>query len=330
MKTIKTILFTLFICFTAMNISASNFMITAKMKNGDILTGKSSLSKINIKTAYGDLNIPSDKVTNIELGVITDRTKEASVILDLKKLQMSSGKEVESLYKKLLDMGSPILGIVKDYTENNAYQVSDNLEYSIESLLEKLYNKADLEYGVAVNDIIEFDLNNRIEGSLNLNEIQLQSNYGILNLKRENIKSLELSVLDDNISLGDNVFKLKGNKHISGNSDNAGWLNTGIKVKSGDKITITAFGKVVLNSLSGGIYGPDGFVGGKSDSAYDAEAEIPYGALVYKIGEEGIENKVGSKSVLNIEEDGVLFLSIYETVFNEDNTGSYTVKIVTK
>lgn len=323
------IVFSLFVALFSINVMASNFLITAKMKNGDVITGKSTLNKLNVKTAYGELNIPSEKVNNITLGIITDKTKETVVQTELKKLQMSNPKEAEGIYKKLLEMGTPILGIVKAYTENATYQVSDNFEFSVEDLLEKLYNKSGLEYGVTVNDVIEFDLDSKVEGNLTLNEIQLNSNYGLLNLKRENIQSLELSVLDDNIALGDNVFKLNANKHISGN-DEKGWLKTSIKVKAGTSITFSASGKIVLKSLSGGIYGPDGYVGGKEDSAYDAEAEIPYGSLVYKIGEEGDAQKAGSKSTIKVEEEGELYISIYETVFNQENTGSYTVKIVVK
>jgi len=329
MKSIRSI-FVALLLFVGISAFSSNFMITATMKNGDVISGKTTLTKLNVKTAYGELNIPAENITNIELGIITDKSKETAVQLELKKLQMASSKEAETIYKNLLNMGPSILSIVKSYTENNNYQISDNYDHSIEKLLDNLYDKADLEYGASINDVVEFDLDNKVEGTISLNEIQLLSNYGTLNLKRENISSIELSVLDDNVSLGDNVFKLKASKHITGNEDEDGWLNTGIKVKAGDKITISASGKIVLKSLSGGIYGPDGFIGGKEDSAYDAEADIPYGALVYKIGEDGTEQKVGSKSIIEIEESGTLYLSIYETVYNDENTGSYTVKVVTK
>lgn len=327
-KTTVALIFAMLL--STFNTVAGNFFVTVKMKNGDILSGKSTLNKLNIKTNYGELNIPAENITNIQLGILTDKTKEVIVVAELKKLQVSNAKDAETIFNKLLNMGTSILGIVKAFTESNAYQISESYNFSVEELLQKLYSKADLEYGTPINDVIEFDIDSKIDGNITLNEIQLVSNYGTLNLKRENIQSIQLTENDNEIFLGDNVFKLNANKHITGNSDDKGWVNTSIKVKPGSTLTVTASGKIILKSLSGGIYGPDGFIGGKTDSAYDAQADIPYGTLVYKIGETGIAKKIGSKANITVEEEGILYLSIYETVYNQTNTGSYTVKVVIK
>jgi len=74
---------------------------------------------------------------------------------------------------------------------------------------------------------------------------------------------VEVTYIDE--SAGDKTFKVLASKHISGNTD-GGWLNTGIKVKNGQKISITASGEVVLESLSGNKYYSDGTSGVDSDN----------------------------------------------------------------
>ena len=53
-----------------------------------------------------------------------------------------------------------------------------------------------------------------------------------------------------------------------------------------------------------------------------------YGNLVYKIGDTGTTTKAGSKFSGVAETSGMLYLSIYETVYNASNSGYYSVKVV--
>jgi hypothetical protein len=250
-KTSKT-LYVLLLLLIAGNTVAANFMVTATMKNGDIISGKTTLNQITFKTNYGSLNIPAEKITNIEFGIITDRTKETAVITELKKLQMSSSDGAKEVYNKLLAMGTPILAIVKEFTDSDNYQISEEMEYSVDRLLDELYDKADINYSASLEDVIDFDDINVLKGAIGLNEIQLQSNYGVLKIKKEDIQSLELVYIED-VKPGENIFKVKANQHITGNDDGKPWLNTGISVKKGETIQITATGKIKLQSLSGGI-----------------------------------------------------------------------------
>ena len=116
-------------------------------------------------------------------------------------------------------------------------------------------------------------------------------------------------------------------KHISGNTD-GGWLNTGIKIKTGQKININASGEIILASLSGAKYTPDG-AANSTTSEYESESSTypTYGNLIFKIGDKGESIKAGSKYNNTAKDSGTLFLSIYETVYNSTNTGSYIVKV---
>ena len=310
---------------------AANVQLTVKLKNGDVVTGKTVLPKITVVTAYGTLTIPIEKVSNLKLGIISDHTKDGAVLPDLSKLQtITNDAEAKPVYDRLIAYGTPILSTIITFTQNPFYKISDRENYTIEQLQDELYKKADLASGQSVNDAVTFDGSNYIEGSVAFGDITIQAEYGNLTFKREKIESLDISPVEDAILSTDGNYKLKGSYHISGNDNNKGWLNTGVKVKSGDKFVITATGKVVLKSLSGGTYGPDGYVSGTKDGAYTDDMTIKYGSVVYKIGEYGEPQQAGAKFEGTSNDEGNVYLSIYETVFDKGNTGSYSVKVVKK
>lgn len=219
--------------FIVSGLSAANLQLTVRLKNGDVVTGKSTLPKTTITTPYGTLTIPIEKVNTIKLGIFSDKTKDGAVTPDLNKLQNTKDEnEAKTVYERLLTYGSPILATVKTFTENPFYKITDRENYTIEQLLDELYKKANLTYGQSVNDVITYDGTNTIEGTVAIGDIQLQAEYGNLTLKRDKIESMDIVVIDESVILGNGNFVLKANYHISGNDNNKGWVNTGVSVKS--------------------------------------------------------------------------------------------------
>ena len=92
------------------NLQAANVQLTVKLKNGDVVTGKTTLPKISVVTAYGTLTIPIEKVSNLRLGIVSDHTKDGAVLPDLSKLQtLTNEAEAKVVYERLLAYGSPNL-----------------------------------------------------------------------------------------------------------------------------------------------------------------------------------------------------------------------------
>lgn len=312
------------------SITAANLQLTVRLKNGDVVTGKSTLPKVTFVTTYGTLSIPVEKINSIKFGIFSDKTKDGAVLPDLNKLQsITNDNEAKIVYERLLAYGSPILSSVKTFTENPFYKISDRENYTVEQLLDELYKKANLSYGQSVNDMVTFDGYNTLEGSISVGDIQLQSEYGNLSLKRDKIESIDISVIDESVILGNGNFVLKANYHISGN-DTKGWVNTGVSVKPGDKFSISATGKIILKSLSGGAYNPDGYVSGTKDGAYTDDMTTKYGSVIYRIGEYGEIKQAGTKLDATADTEGVVYISIYETVYDKGNSGSYAVKVTKK
>ena len=102
------------------------------------------------------------------------------------------------------------------------------------------------------------------------------------------------------------------------------WTSTGLIVKRGDRIRITATGSVTIDPASGQSTGPEG-----SDLADPKKLmqDQPTGALIGVIGADNDDFIfIGRQADFTATRDGLLFLSVNEGVL-ADNTGSYKATI---
>jgi len=103
------------------------------------------------------------------------------------------------------------------------------------------------------------------------------------------------------------------------------WTSTGLIVKRGDRIRITASGSVTLDPVSGRATGPEGI----SDltDAKKLMSDQPTGALIGVIGADNDDFIfIGRASEFTAARDGLLFLSVNEGNL-ADNTGTYKAVI---
>lgn len=102
------------------------------------------------------------------------------------------------------------------------------------------------------------------------------------------------------------------------------WTSTGLIVKRGDRVTITASGTVTLDPAGERTSGPEGM---ELSDGRKLMPDHPTGALIAVIGADNDEFIfVGGTSEFIATRDGLLFLSINEGVLS-DNTGSYKAVI---
>jgi hypothetical protein len=103
-----------------------------------------------------------------------------------------------------------------------------------------------------------------------------------------------------------------------------GWTNSGWVLKKGQKVHITAAGKV---SLGGGDRSAE--PSGRTDVADDAKLmkSVPTGALIAVIGDDNDEFLwIGNEREFVASRDGALFLGVNEGNLN-DNSGNFDVRI---
>jgi hypothetical protein len=161
-----------------------------------------------------------------------------------------------------------------------------------------------------------------VRGTYKFDNIKLDSEYGEFIAERHDIAEIQIRIFESDF-LSSKTFKLLADQHITANRKD-GWLKTGILVKSGDVLSIISEGEVTLESLDGNTYTPDGGVNG---SPPPKEEGPLFGSVVFKIGEKGPLQVAGKSFRQRAELTGILYLSVYESVYNSGNKGHYTSKV---
>ncbi|MBN8696301.1 MAG: hypothetical protein J0L87_07205 [Bacteroidetes bacterium] len=314
----------------------SDVELKLTMRDGNVMSGTSKIASVSLVTDYGKLEIPIKNVTALDLGISTDKATIDKVNGLIKQLSNSNEQMRKSAYDELIKMDIKAIPAINDIVYSSKYEPSSFSDYTADAALLELQSKFNVTDGFSSKDVISIDYEYSMGGKYEFTKIDLKTEYGTLSIPKEKIKHIDVMYSGDGEN-GDFTFKLLATKHISSNT-NGGWLKTGIMVKNGQKISITASGEVTFASLSGSKYKPDGTIVGSTTATESYEGDYNYGTtyptygnVVYKIGESSTQVlKAGAKFNGNAQASGMLYISIYETVYNAANTGSYTVKISVK
>lgn len=312
--------------------SKTEFNLT--LRDGSIVTGTSTITKVDLSTDYGKLEIPIKNVSSIDVGIKTSPVEKEKITKLLSQLSNTNEQMRNSAYSELIEMGISAIPVIKNFIYSEKYNPSSYTENSPENILNELSSIFGITSDFSEKDIVEIDFQYTMGGDFPFEKIDLKTEYGLLNIPKNKIKRIEVMYSEEGSGFN-RTFKLMASKHISGNA-NGGWLNTGINVRSGQKIEISASGEITLASLSNQKYKPSGAVANTDavdnydDYGYGNYNYPTYGNVVYKIGDSGTMLKAGEKFSGSANSSGILFISIYETVYNAGNTGSYTVKVSVK
>jgi len=306
------------------------------LRDGNTISGTTKLGNVSLVTDFGKLEIPVKNVSSIEVGISPDKSASEKILNTIKQLASTTEEMRKSAYESLIKMDVRAIPTINDFIYSPRYEPSSFSDYTAEGALSELTGIYHVEENFSTKDVLSVDGQYTIGGVYEFRKIDLKTEYGSLSIPKEKIKQVDVMYTATSDG-SDMVFKLYGSKHISGNV-NGGWLKTGIVLKQGQKFNITATGEVVLASLSNAKYKPDGkTVGATTGSDYGLEGDYGYGSyptygnVVYKVGESSTEIlKAGDKFNGTAKIGGMLCISIYETVFNAANSGSYSVKITLK
>jgi hypothetical protein len=323
---------------TCFAFSQNEVELKLTLRDGNVVSGTSKISSISLLTEYGKLDVPIKNVTSLDLGITSDKSTSDKVIALIKQLSNSNEDLRKNAYGELVKMDIKAIPAISAFIYSANYEPSTFTDYTADAALAELQSRYSIDDGFSSKDVVSIDYEYSMGGTYEFAKIDLKTEYGTLSIPKEKIKHIDV-IYSGGGENGETTFKLLGGKHISSNI-NGGWLKTGIMVKSGQKITITATGEITFASLSGSKYKPDGSMAGSATPAvgesYEGDynygnAYPTYGNVVYKIGESSTSVlKAGGKFSGVVPSSGMLYLSVYETVYSAANTGSYTVKVSVK
>ena len=301
--------------------------LVVHMRNGDQITGSSKIKTIIVSTFYGSLALPIESINKIQMGITNPNLDKEIILKMADKLRSSDPDEQQLAFHGLCAQEVGAISILKEYMQGESYIVATSSEFTVPAAISVLQAVHNIDEKATVNDIISFDDVCLVAGTCNISDkIEINAAVGSLQISRGDILTIDISVDMAESALTAKQFLITANKNISGNVD-GGFFNTGIQLKAGKNFQISASGKVVLASLSNNNYTADGGING-APAPSDGGTNAPsYGSLVFKIGENGTVLKAGINYKGKAVESGVLYLAIYETVFNPNNSGAYKVKV---
>lgn len=336
----KKITLLIFVFVNFLSYSQKPAEVSLELLDGNIIKGTTSLADIDLVTAFGKLQIPISKVSHIEIGLGKDNSVAEKVKSNLKILSTSNVEETrKGAYTDLVKQGVKAIPFIQDFYNDPKNVSSEDAytgEFTIDNALSEIQSANNISSDLAKEDILTIDNIYLMGGNYSFTKLDIKTEYGNLSVPKEKIKTIDISVAMEPGS-GEFSFKLNATKNISGNT-NGGWLKTGVVLKSGQRFSLVSTGEVTLASLSNSKYKPDG--SSKTETAtdwikpYGAEDDggsgsyPSYGQVVYRIGDGTTENlKAGAKFNGTAKKSGMLYISIYETVYNAANKGGYNVKL---
>lgn len=337
----KSFIFSISILLSGLLFSQKPVDVKLNLRDGSSISGSTVMSDVNLKTKYGQLVIPIKNISSLEVGLGDDKATADKANVYLKVLNSNSTEELKkAAYSDLVKLGIKVIPAIIAFQEDSKNMTEEVMvsDYSIDQALSELKNTYHVSDATRMEDVVFIEDDLKMSGSYDFVKLDVKTEYGNLSIPKEKIKSIEVlySVQAEGNEI---VLKLMASKHISGNQ-NGGWLKTGITLKAGQKFTITASGEVTLASLSNQKYKPDGSYIAANGTSYPSTVSDDYGTgstyptygnVVYKIGETSYDAlRAGAKFSGSAKTSGMLLISIYETVYNASNTGSYTVKISLK
>ncbi len=319
----------LFISSTILAQSKTEFTLT--LKDGNIVTGTTKVAKVLLETDYGKLDVPIKNVSSITLGIHPDNSLKNSIVNLAKQLQSTVEEERKKAYDQLVNLKIGAIPVIEEVLYTETEETVLHHDYSLTTALSELKAVHSVGNTYSTKDVITIDYEYTMGGKYDFSTVSLKTEYGDLTIPREKIEKIDILYTDG--SADSKTFKLMASTHISSNQ-NGGWLKTGIVVKPGQTISMTASGEVVLASLSNNAYKPDGSVKNSSSDSFNDNSSTStspaYGNMVFKIGDNGTVTKAGAKYNGKATATGMLYISIYETVYNASNTGFYVANIVVK
>jgi hypothetical protein len=313
--------------------------VSVKLRDGSNVSGTAALPDVSLVTDYGKLQIPLKNVSSIKVGIPTDKATGDKAIAFLKQLSSTSDEAKKGAYEELVKLGVKAIPAIDKFINDPKNQNEYSGEYTPDNALSELRSANNVDVNTSENDEVSIDNGYLIGGVFDFAKLDVKTAYGNLSIPKEKIKSIDVTYIGDGTSNEMN-FKLNASKNISANQA-GGWLKTGVMLKNGQKFSIISSGEVTLASLSNQKYHPDGSYETATGEKYpstaatseesSATAYPSYGNVVYKIGEASTTNlKAGAKLNGTAVGSGMLYIAIYETVYNAANSGSYNVKIILK
>ncbi len=279
--------------------------IKLHLLDGNIISGDLSVAEIEVKTEFGKLIIPIEKVRSFSPGLDSYPQLAAEIHEKIAGLGSDDYKTREQAHKDLAAMGIRVRSELEKHANDENAEIKRHVGEILKELEEQAEDQEDSDEASAadrpwirLDTVVTSDFT--VVGKVSPSEFTVQSKYGPLTVALADVRSGERPSGEKE--------SLRKNLTVSGqNLAQREFKNSGIKVQAGDKISVRADGSIVMSPWgSNAASGPDGM----PNYGWYVPSQIAGGTLVARIGDKGAIFKVGRQSAFTAKSSGSLQFAI--------------------
>jgi hypothetical protein len=272
------------------------------LMEGSVVAGRLSTETVTVDTAFGKLEIPVGNIVSFTPGLDSHPEERKKIGRLIQQLGSNNAAERDAAQRTLTDMGKTIQTELGRYTMDEDTERRTRIQ-KILAELEEVDDEDDVDSS-AVKPWLALDSLETsqftVVGKISPQTFEVQTQFGPLKVAISDIRRGERE-LEQRPEIR-KLLAVRGEHLIQLNM-----LATGVRLNRGDKLQITADGKLTMSPWGNNVYStPDG----SEQFQWYVQNQIPGGALVGRIGAGGKVFKIGSKHTQMVTKSGVLYLGI--------------------
>ena len=269
------------------------------LMDGSLLNGKLSISELAIDTRYGTLKIPVDQIRSFAPGLQSHSQFQQTLNSLVNDLGADTFAVRERAQQAIVKLGPEIRGELDRQAKGLDSERATRLQKIIDDIdAARSDDDADKSRDWMRDDVIVTPAFS-IVGHITTAGFSISGSYGTLQVKMEDVREgrRESAEPED----------IRKTLSVPGTSiAQRAFINTGIKLVKGDKVTITASGTIVMTPFGNNRQAtPDG-----ASNITNPVQGVNIGTLVGRVGEGATFIKVGSKFTWTADKAGIFFLGI--------------------
>lgn len=298
-------------------------VIRLHLMEGSVVTGRLTVDSVSVETSFGKLEVPVTSIVSFTPGLDSHPEERKRIGRLLQQLGSNAAAERDAAQRALTDMGRAIQSELARFAQDDDAERRARVQKILAELEE---NQDDDESEMVTSrpwiaeDTVETNLFT-VVGRISPQIFTVETQFGSLKVSIADIRRGERDL--------DQKPEIRKSLTVTGaHLVQLNRLNSGIRVGRGDRITVTAEGKLVMTPWgNNATSGPDG----SEQFQWYLPNQIPGGALVAQIGAGGKIIKVGSKQSFTATKSGLLYFAIAMNpqFASQDYNypGEYTVKV---
>ena len=301
--------------------TAASRTIRLHLMEGSIVTGTLSTDAVSVETAFGKLDVPVANIVSFTPGLDSHPEERKQIGRLIQQLGSNAAAERDAAQRALTEMGRSIQSELARYAMDDDTERRTRVQ-KILAELDELEDDEDHESSPTKpwqsQDTLETTLFT-VVGKISPQVFEVQTQFGPLKVAIGDIRRGERDT-EQKPEIRKTVA-VRGEHLVLGTL-----MNSGVRLNRGDKVNITADGKLVMTPWGTNTYStPDG----SEQFTWYIPQQIPGGALVARVGTNGKLFKTGSKHSFTATRPGLLYFGIAMNpqFAGQEFPGEYNVKV---